>query len=281
MFDALYCISLIRLKERRKRVKEILSKLNIFPQFLVDAVDGQDYEQSDFHKENIFEYENWALPDHECNLNFNTIPLQTVTMNLLEKRIIQSNEKNEDSLYIPYWNRDVTKGELGCSLSHVLIWQHAIKNKFDTILILEDDIYLNWEDLKNGLNIFENFARRNNYDVFYLGGQSLKDGEDIDENVSRTLFMYCTHAYILTSNAMNILLKSNYLSNMIVIDEFLSSFFMPHPREDIRNLYHHERFLDAFQLKKHVIFQDDSGGSQTEPSRKSTKDVIERNKEFI
>ena len=113
------------------------------------------------------------------------------------------------------------------------------------------------------LNIFLKFIENNLYDVFYFGGSVIKDGEDINENIRRVLFMYCAHAYVLSNSAINVLLKANYLSNVIVNDEFLPSFFMPHPREDVRNLYYRERVLNAFRLKKFVFWQDDNIGSQT------------------
>ena len=245
MIGAIYCVSLKRLAKRRIRQIDFLSKIDFCPVYFFDAVDGLDYDWSDFYKEGISEYKNWKMTKKECSSFGNFMPLYSV---------------------FRYWNRDVTRGEMGCSLGHYSVWKHAYENGYNNVLIFEDDVVLdasNMDLFTDCLNIFLKFIENNLYDVFYFGGSVIKDGEDINENIRRVLFMYCAHAYVLSNSAINVLLKANYLSNVIVIDEFLTSFFMPHPREDVRNLYYRERVLNAFRLKKFVFWQDDNIGSQT------------------
>ncbi|XP_015754199.1 PREDICTED: glycosyltransferase 25 family member-like [Acropora digitifera] len=40
----------------------------------------------------------------------------------------------------PYGKRPLTMGEIGCFLSHYLIWQEMINNGLSQVLILEDDV---------------------------------------------------------------------------------------------------------------------------------------------
>ena len=37
------------------------------------------------------------------------------------------------------WNRDVTVGEAGCTLSHIRVWLDAYENGYEKILVLEED----------------------------------------------------------------------------------------------------------------------------------------------
>ena len=42
----------------------------------------------------------------------------------------------------PFHKRTLTKGEIGCFLSHWRLWLHVVKHKYQRSLILEDDLRL-------------------------------------------------------------------------------------------------------------------------------------------
>ena len=71
-------------------------------------------------------------------------------------------------LNIPYFSNS---SYLGCAISHLSIYQDAISNNYDKVLIIEDDnlIYKNIIDSFDGLNIPEWS------DLFYLGYIPLND----------------------------------------------------------------------------------------------------------
>lgn len=41
----------------------------------------------------------------------------------------------------PYYDRPLKMGEIGCLLSHFLIWEDVLRNNYRRVLILEDDAY--------------------------------------------------------------------------------------------------------------------------------------------
>tara|TARA_B100001123_G_C15335518_1_gene1032698 strand:+ start:1109 stop:1828 length:720 start_codon:yes stop_codon:yes gene_type:complete len=238
MVDAIFCVSLERMEERRKNVIEILSKMDFAPVYVFDAIDGMVLDWEDFYASGFYEYKN-----NKTDQNWTYFPV-------INKKVI-----------FKFWNRPVTKGEMGCSISHYLIWKKAYEMGFSEILVLEDDI-----EIKNNnwINVFSDFKNEYDYDLFYLGG-SCYDWDSFTKYVNRVFFKYTTHAYIIKSEAIRILLNSNYTSNMIVIDEFLTTCYDEHPRKDLRNLYNIERKLKAYSIKEDAIVQLDQGGSQTEP----------------
>ena len=139
MIDAIYCISLERMKDRRTHMVEFLSKIDFCPVYFFDAVDGLDYDWSDFYKEGISEYKNWKMTKKECSSFGNFMPLYSV---------------------FRYWNRDVTRGEMGCSLGHYSVLKHAYENGYNNVLIFEDDVVLdasNMDLFTDCLNIFLKF----------------------------------------------------------------------------------------------------------------------------
>lgn len=59
------------------------------------------------------------------------------------------------------------KGYLGCTMSHIFALDHAIREKWDHVLIMEDD--MEWNDFdKNYPKLLE--LMKNPYDVIVLGG---------------------------------------------------------------------------------------------------------------
>jgi glycosyl transferase family 25 len=129
----------------------------------------------------------------------------------------------KDILYYRYQyissDTKLTSGEIGCFLSHVLLWKKIINENISPALILEDDIILT-----------ENFHHYvsctiPDYDVIFLGhcddsgygkGQVVKK---IPLNDSKELSVVtakspaCTHAYLVTKRGVNRML--NYLDQKI------------------------------------------------------------------
>lgn len=122
----------------------------------------------------------------------------------------------------------MTKGEVGCALSHYLIWCNIVElvEKYElpsngNFLILEDDIMFMKDFHKN---IEKCFCELNfHYDMLYLHRKPL-DAENelfITENIIKPNKSYWACAYIMTYNGAKKLIKSNYINNLIPVDDFL------------------------------------------------------------
>ena len=249
MIDAIYCISLERLDERRKRSIELLSQLNFCSVFFLDAIDATKYTIKNFNDIGVFTYDNWEIKDD----SWRNIPMYSYG----KERIV----------HYQYWIRPVTIGEIACTLGHYMVWKHCYENNFERCLILEDDISFQLDNFLDGLNIFSDFCRNNFFDIFYLGCISWLDGEKINSNVIECKFAYQLHAYILTQNACNILINSGLLENLIVSDEYVPAIIGYHPREDLKRIYNPIRNLVSYRLIEEVVSQSDFG-SHTAIDRK-------------
>ena len=137
-----------------------------------------------------------------------------------------------------------------------------MKTKKILISIYSDiDINNNFE------NILENYYKQikeNNikYDLFYLSRKSFeKDLSKLSENIYTPALSYWTCAYIITYDGANKLINSNYLSNLIPVDEFLPMCYLNNTIELNKLNYKIENFsaivcepniikpeLNAFQL---------------------------------
>lgn len=74
--------------------------------------------------------------------------------------------KKEWSSY-PHLNRQLTKGEIACSIAHLNVYKDAIKNQHEHIMVLEDDCRF----VDNFIVLFNNLMQNipENYDVLSLG----------------------------------------------------------------------------------------------------------------
>ena len=92
----------------------------------------------------------------------------------------------------PYWNRRITKGEIGCVLSHYKLWKKCVELN-EPILILEDDLNIledRWE---------EKVEEYLDYDLLYLGRRYVEGvKKSIDSNIETPGFSYWLSSYILS-----------------------------------------------------------------------------------
>lgn len=208
-------IYIINLSSSREDIQNRINKLglpNNTPFFIMNAINGNKaYEQFGPHKP----YSNWK---------------------------IESDNK--------WWNRDLTPGEIGCSLSHATVWKDALLKGYKNILILEEDFISGDVGLLKDINVPVE------YDLLYLGRN--KVDASISEEEFGDFYMpsysYNTHAYMLSKSGIEKLVARNLQDNIIPADEFLSATFCVHPRQDIRDLFTHPDVL-AFATKKQYVKQ--------------------------
>jgi len=87
------------------------------------------------------------------------------------------------------------KAQMGCSLSHAKVLEEMIKQKWNTILILEDDLLF----VDNFYELFsESASLIPEFDMLYFGGSDRKAPEKINGIISKVTCTATTHAYAIT-----------------------------------------------------------------------------------
>ncbi len=128
----------------------------------------------------------------------------------------------------PFSSKVMTKGEIGCALTHYTIWQRIVKENLDYVLILEDDVIL-CDKFNNNLKIYENIDTFANavetldIDLFYLGRRPINTQNEIkiNANIIKVKYSYGCHAYILSCTGAKKLLSYNYINHLFPLDEFI------------------------------------------------------------
>lgn len=83
---------------------------------------------------------------HKMESNFMEMGLQVEVLTAVDGKELTDAKLKElgvkflDGYADPYHNRPMTKGEIGCFLSHYQIWEEMVKRELNEVLILEDDL---------------------------------------------------------------------------------------------------------------------------------------------
>ena len=140
--------------------------------------------------------------------------------------------------YDPYSHTHLTKGEVGCALSHINIWEMFVndyENNLDDVnykncvMVLEDDFIINNKDIfKDIINL-----RKVDFDFLYLGRKKMVDKKEevsdllknqIKHTVVKSAFSYWAIAYVLSYKGAKNLLESNnnfYKNHIFPVDEYI------------------------------------------------------------
>ena len=115
----------------------------------------------------------------------------------------------------PILQTHLTKGEVGCFLSHWYVWQYAIESN-ETIIVFEDDAIISDRYDENEIN-----ELLESYNFIYLGYREMGKREEINDTIVIPDYPYWTVSYVVTPEAARILTTEHAKKNIIPVDEYL------------------------------------------------------------
>ncbi|KAJ4925923.1 hypothetical protein JOQ06_008108 [Pogonophryne albipinna] len=209
-FDEIYLINLRRRDDRRDRMLFSLNELEIDVK-VVDAVDGNALNSSD---------------------------IKILGVDLLP------------GYYDPFSGRTLTKGEVGCFLSHFFIWKEIVELQMDKALVLEDDVRFQANFKRRALRLMEEVEQEDlDWDIIYFGRKQVNPAKEKPvENVHNLVmadYSYWTLSYAISLQGAQKLLNAEPLSKMLPVDEFLPIMYDKHPNEDYKSHFPN-RSLQAY-----------------------------------
>ncbi|XP_032171180.1 procollagen galactosyltransferase 1 [Mustela erminea] len=235
-FDEVFMINLKRRQDRRERMLRALQAQEIECR-LVEAVDGKAMNTSQVEALGI-----QMLPGYRD----------------------------------PYHGRPLTKGELGCFLSHYNIWKEVVDHGLRKSLVFEDDLRFEIFFKRRLLNLMRDVEREGlDWDLIYVGRKRMQV-EHPEKAVPRVRnlveadYSYWTLAYVISLQGARKLLAAQPLSKMLPVDEFLPVMFDKHPVSEYK-AHFSPRNLRAFSVEPLLVYPthytgDDGYVSDTETS---------------
>uniref|UniRef100_A0A667YPU1 Si:ch211-13f8.2 n=1 Tax=Myripristis murdjan TaxID=586833 RepID=A0A667YPU1_9TELE len=197
-FDEIFLINLKRRLDRRERMMSTLAALGI-DVTLTEAVDGKALNSSQLLAMGID-----MLPGYKD----------------------------------PYSGRVLTRGEIGCFLSHYNIWKQTVEQELQQVLVLEDDVRFE-PRFRSRLTATMDDVKRTglDWDLIYVGRKRLQvtEPESWVKGVSNLVhpdYSYWTLGYVLSLQGAKRLIEAEPLSKMLPVDEFLPIMFNKHPNQN-------------------------------------------------
>ncbi|XP_052523306.1 inactive glycosyltransferase 25 family member 3 isoform X1 [Tympanuchus pallidicinctus] len=217
-FDEIFLINLVRRPDRRRRMLESLQELEIAAR-VVDAVDGSTLNSSD---------------------------IKVLGVDLLP------------GYYDPFSGRTLTKGEVGCFLSHYNIWKEIVSQGLQRVLVFEDDVRFEVSFPARLQRLMEELeGARHDWDLVYLGRKQVNAEDEVPVEGVRNLvvagYSYWTLAYAISLRGAQKLLAAEPLSKMLPVDEFLPIMYDKHPNEDYKRHFA-PRDLQVFSAHPLLVY---------------------------
>jgi len=244
LFSKIYVINLKRRTDRRAQVEETLKAANIPETIEIEYVEAIDGQ---------------ALPPAD-------------TYNVIE------------GFTDPGTDRVITKGEVGCALSHQMIFEKAYKEMSDdeNILILEDDLAIDPFFMET-IEQVEIEAKEIDFDFIYLGRKKVNNGVE-EEQVSPILvkpsYSYWTSSILYSKKGLKKILDLDFKNNICTPDEFIPM-LLNQGQPQIKKHFGPQDFI-GLATSYNLISQyaESFATSDTEHSRPFKEAVIDKN-EFI
>lgn len=243
VIERVFVVNLVRRRDRLLRMHEQLRSAGLAPPVeFFRAVDALELSESMLTALGVSIFRSWKQPDSP----------------------------------VSFYRRDLKLGEIGCALSHLMLWRRIADAGYGCALILEDDAELAPDF---GVRFDEQLRRLGevmpDWDLCYAGrhrltvapfvSEPVPDEERLAEGLVIPGFSYCTHAYAVSARGAQRLLSAGLERNILPVDEFLPALYTHHPRADVRAIFGEGTRLRAAALVPELARQCDTA-SDTEAS---------------
>ncbi|XP_043941234.1 procollagen galactosyltransferase 2 [Protopterus annectens] len=218
-FDEIFMINLKRRTDRRERMLRTLHELEIDVK-IIDAVDGKALNTSQLKALNIE-----MLPEYKD----------------------------------PYSGRVLTRGEIGCFLSHYYIWKEIIDRGLEVSLVIEDDVRFEHRFKRKLMKLMDDMSEAQlDWDLVYTGRKRMQVQHPEKAvpsvmNLVEADYSYWTLGYAISLQGAHKLVAAEPFSKMLPVDEFLPVMYNKHPSAKYME-YYEPRDLKAFSVEPLLLY---------------------------
>lgn len=168
----------------------------------------------------------------------------------------------------PWSKLHLTKGEVGCALSHLLVWDKIISSDDISSIILEDDFIINNE---KDFYILATYNGPVNFDLLYLGRKKMDNEPESQVNIDylnlsssalKSSLSYWTIGYILSKKGAQYLKNGKinsvpYKECIFPVDEYIPWMFGKNSIYGLENIPNNNN-MNYYALDPPIITPNDS-----------------------
>ncbi|CAB1443215.1 unnamed protein product [Pleuronectes platessa] len=159
----------------------------------------------------------------------------------------------------PYHGRPLTKGELGCFLSHYNVWKEIVDRGLQTSLVIEDDLRFEVFFKRRLQTLLQEVTTHKlDWDLIYIGRKRMQVAHSEKpvpniHNLVEADYSYWTLGYLLSLQGAQKLLMADPLTKMLPVDEFLPVMYDKHPVSEYMRHFE-SRDLHAFSAEPLLVY---------------------------
>ncbi|XP_067086553.1 procollagen galactosyltransferase 2 [Osmerus mordax] len=159
----------------------------------------------------------------------------------------------------PYSGRVLTRGEIGCFLSHHSTWTQVVERNLQQVLVLEDDVRFEPRFKRRLQAIMDDIIKTQlDWDLIYVGRKRMQVQQPEQSvvgvnNLVEADYSYWTLGYALSNQGARKLLAAQAFNRMLPVDEFLPVMFNKHPNAAFMSHFS-PRDLRAFSVEPLLLY---------------------------
>ncbi|KFP55434.1 Procollagen galactosyltransferase 2, partial [Cathartes aura] len=159
----------------------------------------------------------------------------------------------------PYSSRPLTRGEIGCFLSHYYIWKEVVNRELEKTLVIEDDVRFEHQFKRRLMKLMDDIEQAQlDWELIYIGRKRMQvqEPEKAVPNVMNLVeadYSYWTLGYAISFQGAQKLIGAEPFSKMLPVDEFLPVMYNKHPVAKYME-YYESRDLKAFSAEPLLVY---------------------------
>ncbi|POI21889.1 hypothetical protein CIB84_014364, partial [Bambusicola thoracicus] len=159
----------------------------------------------------------------------------------------------------PYSSRPLTRGEIGCFLSHYYIWKEVVNRGLEKTLVIEDDVRFEHQFKRKLMKLMDDIEQAQlDWELIYIGRKRMQvqQPEKAVPNVMNLVeadYSYWTLGYAISFQGAQKLIGAEPFSKMLPVDEFLPVMYNKHPVTKYME-YYESRDLKAFSAEPLLVY---------------------------
>ncbi|NXE41588.1 GT252 galactosyltransferase, partial [Ptilorrhoa leucosticta] len=159
----------------------------------------------------------------------------------------------------PYSSRPLTRGEIGCFLSHYYIWKEVVSRGLEKTLVIEDDVRFEHQFKRKLVKLMADIEQAQlDWELIYIGRKRMQvqEPERAVPNVRNLVeadYSYWTLGYAISFHGAQKLIGAEPFGKMLPVDEFLPIMYNKHPVTKYME-YYESRDLKAFSAEPLLVY---------------------------